>query len=168
MSKNKFIILDSARMKENIHSAWNLNPNFRSLYMESKDSEEVYTEVAPYLFGYPNSNLFAEWLYMDGWGKSWGVMFKTKNTFEEVHAHFRKFLTLRNNDGKKAYFRFYDPRVLRTILFTWDIQKLSDFFGPIDCFIIENEDPLFYNEYTVNGGSLEIKKEKVKGYKDFI
>ena len=38
-----------------------------------------------------------------------------------------------------AYFRFYDPVVLRTFLPTATPRQMEDFFGPISAFYVEGE-----------------------------
>jgi hypothetical protein len=50
-------------------------------------------------------------------------------------------LTVSGAEGRKLYFRFYDPRVLRVYLPTCTTDERSTFFGPVTCFLMEGEEP---------------------------
>ena len=38
-------------------------------------------------------------------------------------------------DGKELYFRFYDPRIIRTFLESSTESEVAEFFGPIIRFV---------------------------------
>ncbi len=42
-------------------------------------------------------------------------------------------------DGDEFYFRFYDPRVLKTFLPRCDNQHIEEFFGPIKFIFVEGD-----------------------------
>ena len=44
-------------------------------------------------------------------------------------------------DEKEVYFRFYDPRVLRTFLPTCTPEETTEFFGPVRSYLVEAEEP---------------------------
>ncbi len=134
-----YAILDAARIFGELNTAQKLQTNFLSLYKGR--SEELLTTVAPYLFPYKNDTEFGSWLTDRGWGNAWGIFIISKGSMEELHKHFRKFLMVQTEQGQELYFRFYDPRVLRVFLPTCDTTQLSDFFGPIQSFIVEDVDP---------------------------
>ena len=56
-------------------------------------------------------------------------------------AELRIFLTVMTEKKKKLLFRYYDPRVLRPYLPSCTPAELQTFFGPIDQYVIEGEDP---------------------------
>src|SRR5215211_2202012 len=114
MNHNHYILLDAARMDEDMDTAQELNPHFDSLYRGG--SKETLAEVAPYLFSFEKDTEFSQWYLENGWGDSWGILFSSKASFEECHKHFRKFLLVKNEKGDELYFRFYDPRVLKIFL----------------------------------------------------
>jgi hypothetical protein len=44
-------------------------------------------------------------------------------------VHFRQFMVIHDPDNKSVYFRFYDPRVLRTYLPKFDSDQLNLMYG---------------------------------------
>ena len=138
--KNKYVLLDAARMEEEIETAKGMNPEFDSLYRGR--SEENLASVAPYIFSLNRGSEFEQWYFEKGWGDSWGILVYSDEDLKTLHKHFRKFLMVQKEDGEELYFRFYDPRVLRIFLPTCDQLQLRELFGPVDFFICEDEEPL--------------------------
>jgi hypothetical protein len=132
-----FVLLDSARMGILIEKAWNLNPVHDSLFRGK--SEENLRMVAPYIFSVEKNEAFKEWYLAEGWGHSWGVLVGADGSMKELHHHFRKFLLVKTEDRKELYFRFYDPRVLKSFLPTCDAPQILEFFGPVKYFIVEGD-----------------------------
>lgn len=151
-----YILLDAARMESNMDTAQKLNSNFDSLYRGG--SEESLSGVAPYLFSFKHDTLFATWFIEKGWGDSWGLMIKSSLPMSEIHKHFRKFLLVKTEDGEELYFRFYDPRVLRIFLPTCDRDQIFEFFGKIDYFLMEDEDPAWALKFWHENGQLRQSK----------
>ena len=58
-------------------------------------------------------------------------------------------------DGKTLYFRFYDPRVLRMFLPTCAPEQLAEFFGPVESFYVEDEDPARALRFSLEAGALK-------------
>jgi hypothetical protein len=48
----------------------------------------------------------------------------------------QRFLMVALPDGRKAYFRYYDPRILRTYLPNCHPAELRAFFGPVQSFAV--------------------------------
>jgi hypothetical protein len=138
LNQINYILLDAARMGETIETAKGINPDFDSLYRGR--SEESLAVVAPYLFIFKQNTEFGQWYIENGWGDAWGILIRSYLPMPELHKHFRKFLIVGTEDNQELYFRFYDPRVLRIFLPTCDQQQLREFFGPIEYFIMEDED----------------------------
>lgn len=151
-----FILLDAARMNEAMEEAKKLNPSHESLYKAKED--ELLQSVAPYLFRFQNQGEFNDYFLENGWGDGWGVLLSSKASFEELHKHFRRFLMVKTEDGVELYFRFYDPRVLRVFLPTCDIKQLEEFFGPVQFFLVEDEDLRFGIKFWLQNGELQSKK----------
>lgn len=57
-------------------------------------------------------------------------------------------------EADPIYFRFYDPRVLRRFLPVCTPDQLYAFFGPIDYFLFEDEDPAYGVYYWHDNGIL--------------
>lgn len=141
MAYINYLLLDAARMAGGINKAKELNSQHASLF--SGRSEKDLADVAPYIFSYHPESDFANWYMKEGWGKGWGIMVRSLAPVEDLHAHCRRFLLSKDENKQEIYFRFYDPRVLSIFLPTCSSEQLRDFFGPIDYFMIEDEDPNF-------------------------
>lgn len=159
---NSFLILDAARMESEMETARALNPDFVSLYRG--EPEETLASVAPYLFSFNNGTEFENWYFANGWGDAWGVLVVANEEMRALHKHFRRFLMVKTEDGEELYFRFYDPRVLRIFLPTCDREQLKEFFGPVDYYLCEDEDPEYGIVFSLQDGLLRqerITKEMV-------
>lgn len=150
------ILLDAARMADKIETAKELNATHDSLYRGG--SEESLSSVAPYIFRFQNNSEFAQWFMENGWGNSWGLMIKSNFSLPELHKHFRKFLLVATEDGKKLYFRFYDPRVLRIFLPTCNATQIRELFELVDYFLMEDENPEFVLKFWQENGILKSQK----------
>lgn len=135
--KVNYLLLDAARVEGYMSHALSLNADHRCLYQGG--NEEGLEGVAPYLFKLEPQTDFSNWYFNEGWENSWGIPLFSETSFDELFRHFRKFLTVKTEDGKQLYFRFYDPRVLRLFLPTCDPGQLKTFFGPISFFLLEPE-----------------------------
>ena len=154
--KINYILLDAARMVGNLLEAKELNKNHSSLYKGR--SEEDLADVAPYLFSLEKGSDFENWYLENGWGDSWGVVLHSTFAFEETFKHFRKFLLVKTEDEEELYFRFYDPRVLRIFLPTCDEKQLREFFGPVEHFICEDEDPGYALIFSFENNKLQTQR----------
>jgi pSer/pThr/pTyr-binding forkhead associated (FHA) protein len=134
-----YAILDAARDPLILAHLLNCKEEHQSLY-EGAEGDKL-AAYAPYLVALPRRSAFLETIVRDGWGKSWGVYLTCDKPFKEVRKHMRHFLIVQLERGKQVYFRFYDPRVLRTFLPTCTPHELTQFFGPIRGFLLEHADP---------------------------
>ncbi len=132
-----YILLDAATMRDDIDKAKELNPNHQSLYIGIKAQQ--LEAVAPYLFTITPGSDFFHWVVNHPYRNKWGILLHSSDEFKKVWQHFRKFLIVKTEEGKKLYFRFYDPRVLPSFLATCDIQQLQQFFGNIQSFLYHDE-----------------------------
>jgi hypothetical protein len=115
-------------------------------------------EVAPYLVQLHPVHPFAEELLTHGWGKSWGVYAASAASIDEVERHLCRSLRVRRGDGRKAVFRFYDPRVLRAHLPACNADALDRLFGPISAFFVEAERPTTLLCFQRAAGSFAMAK----------
>ncbi len=150
---DQHLLFDAARMEDEIDTAKALNPDFVSLYRG--DPEETLSSVAPYLFSFEKDAEIRRWYFEKGWGDSWGMLVIADENQKALHKHFRRFLMVKTEAGEELYFRFYDPRVLRIFLPTCDREQLKDFFGPVDNYICEDEDPAFGIVFSLQDGMLQ-------------
>lgn len=135
--KNLYAVLDSAR-DDRILELLRESPNeTRSLYEGPRG--DAFAESAPYLVRLAPEDWLLETLVSEGWGQSWGIYLACGQTFKEVRRHFRRFLRVQQEGAPEyLYFRFYDPRVLRSFLPTCNNYQLQQIFGPIASFWMED------------------------------
>jgi hypothetical protein len=134
-----FYIIDRARTGSDMGGIFEYNVDVSCLYIG--ESAENLADYAPYLINLTDDLQALDWLLNKCYGDNWGIFIYTKISFEKIYKHFRKFLIVQTEEGKELYFRFYDPRVLRVFLPTCDSEQLKEFFGPIDYFLVESENP---------------------------
>ena len=110
--------------------------------------------VAPHLVELsPTNRLTGRWLD-EGWGQSWGVMLKIQDPSNLRH-HLRKFLKVRDEQGRSLVFRYYDARVLRVYLPTCRADELKAMFGPVTAYVVEGRDGDELVEYHFDGQQLQ-------------
>ncbi len=137
---NVYTILDAARDVLIYPEIQGAHFDIKSACLYEGEQARELADVAPYLVQLQKDEAFTHWLFSNGWGKSWGIFLVSKGNFEAVLRHFRQFVFVRDEKGKNVYFRFYDPRVLRSFLPTCRLEEAKEFFGPVNFFFMENED----------------------------
>ncbi len=111
----------------------------------------VLAMAAPYLVELQPGDLFTKWVISRGWGNNWGIIIASNSTFSILARHFRRFLMVKTEEGEKFYFRYYDPRVLRTYLPTCSKTELDYLFEEVRLFIAEEEGGKRMIEYYPSG-----------------
>ena len=102
---------------------------YESLYEGGRGDELA--PFGPWLVRLPAGTPFLDELVRDGWGASWTVYLTCDLSLPELRKHLRKFLIVKLADGRQVYFRYYDPRVLRTYLPTCTAAEVAEFVGPV-------------------------------------
>jgi hypothetical protein len=133
-----FAVLDAAREDRLPAFLQAYSVEHFSLY-EGQGGDEL-KDVAPYVALLPKGSTLWPLLMKEGWGKNWGIYLNSDAELTKVRDHLRRLLTVKDEDGRLLYFRFYDPRVLRIFLPTCTPEENTDFFGPISRFVMEGED----------------------------
>ena len=112
---------------------------------------EVLAPHGPYLVRFaPDSGLLAAWL-AEGWGRSWGIFVHTTTSFRHLRRHFRRLLMVETEAGKRLYFRFYDPRVLRAVLPLLTPRQNAQVFAEVDALVCEGESPADVLRFVLPG-----------------
>ena len=96
------------------------------------EAREKYWGVAPWLARVDVPLL--EWIRADLWDEPWGLFVEARATIDVLRKHFRRLQLAEGPDGKRMYFRFYDPRVLRMVLRTTTDAERAELFGPVEAF----------------------------------
>lgn len=80
-----------------------------------------------------------ETLVQRGWGRNWGVYLTSAEPFAAVLTHLRQRCWVRDPGGARLYFRYFDPRVMRTAFAAMGESELAAFLGPVSTFLVEAE-----------------------------
>jgi hypothetical protein len=88
--------------------------------------------VAPYLLRCEPDGPVLDWLWREGWARSWGIFIRSAATTAELRRHFRRLTQVKTEDGRVLLFRFYDPRVFAAFAPTCNAEQAEALFGPID------------------------------------
>lgn len=95
--------------------------------------------VAPFIVDLTGCDGLRDWL-LSGWGRAWGIYVVAPMTLDALQRHLRQFVQAQLPDSTVAYFRFYDPRVFRTVMQTLEPEQVEAVFGPIANVYCESED----------------------------
>jgi hypothetical protein len=104
---------------------------------------------SPYIVSLPANSRLLDVLVKDGWGHQWGFYFTSRESFEQNRLHWRSYVVLRTDRGREVTFRYWDPRVLRTILPAMPPEEARDFFGTAARLMVEAEKPEIALEYSL-------------------
>ncbi len=154
MTQTEFIILDAARMDGLIFKAKELNERHRCLY--EGDSEKFLGTVAPWMFQLERDSEFSDWILREDLHEKWGIVIIKSQDPETLYNHLRKFLIIHTQQEKELYFSYYDPRVLQAFLPTCDAEHLLEFFGPVQSFIVEDDEGSML-EFRLQEGKLDMR-----------
>jgi len=154
-SCNLYVIVDSARNDEVFKYFLTDNVTFKSLFDGKMDIK--YYGVSGFLVECKNDSTLFNWLTDKAWGSNCCIFLISKTSFDEVLKHFQKFIRVYLEDDDIVYFRFYDPRVLRVYLPTCNNKEIKTFFGEIESFFAESENPQFLTEFQKYSNTWSVK-----------
>lgn len=154
-----FAIVDAARSPTVLSSLFTHGELYYSLY-DGAEGERL-ADVAPYLVALPPQSALLANLLREHWGDSRFTLLFADADFKNVRRQLRRFLLVEDEQNKKMYFRFYDPRVLRAFLPTCTPAECVDFFGPISWFVLETEQQGLAQAFSCKDGSL-LRTESVQ------
>lgn len=155
-----FVVLDGASVPGLLERLDEWQPATECL--PSGEIKPDLAEVAPYLVRLEPETEFCHWVLSEGWGNHWGIFAIAEANLRTMRQHFRRFLTVHDENGKPLWFRFYDPRVLRTYLPTSNAAELAEFFGPVVSYVAEGEEPDTLLRFDVQDAKLVQQEAKLK------
>lgn len=129
-----YAIFDGARDETIYRAVYDSKLEYECLFAGELSYELAL--AAPYLVKLHEAAPLARWLLEDGWENSVGIVAWSLDDLEGLRRHFRRLLRVKDHAGKKLYFRFYDPRVLRVFLPTCRAPELTEVFGPVGRFVV--------------------------------
>ncbi|HEX7689166.1 MAG TPA: DUF4123 domain-containing protein [Burkholderiaceae bacterium] len=148
-----YAILDGAQnelLVGELHAAG--APPWRCLFMGELEPDMAV--VAPYLVELEYSSAFTRRLLAEGWGQNRGVFLTSETPLAALWRHLRAQVMVYGPNLDPMYFRYYDPRVLRSFLPTCTPRQLAEFFGPVGFFIAEDEEPVRAHAWSLADGQL--------------
>lgn len=161
MGEKVYAVVDAARDKELVQAARDQGEEtVRWLFADNAAAHLA--NVAPYLIQVPYQSAYPYrgCEYLDLWGdklgSSAGVLLMTEAPPGVVWSHLRKLFKVTDEDDRRFYFRFYDPRVLRAYLPTCTLAEAKEFLGPIRRILVEAEAPGRMISCDVRRGELKI------------
>jgi hypothetical protein len=155
-----FAVLDGASVPGLLEHLYRYEPDYECLYRG--DLKPDLAEVAPYLIRIEPGSELSDWIIGQGWGKHWGIFGASHADIRTLRRHFRTFLMVHDSEGKPLYFRYYDPRVLRVYLPTCSAQELGVIFGPVNSYLVEDEDSNSCLRLRVLKGVLHQKRKSLR------
>lgn len=121
-----YAIIDAASEPAIFAMLDELDPPASCLYSEPIQPEII--ELAPYLVEVNDE--VRKWLSQRE--TPWGIYVYTQATMRELRQHLRKYLMVMIPDQEKPVFwRYYDPRIVWSMLYSFDNWRLHNFLGPI-------------------------------------
>jgi hypothetical protein len=142
---NLYAIVDSARNEDVFRYFLTDNVVYRSIFQGKMDIK--FFGVSAFLVECKKDSILFNWLTTEGWGDSCSIFLVSKAPFDDVFNHFQKFIRVYLEEDDIVYFRYYDPRVLRIYLPTCNNKEISTFFGEIQSFFVESENPEVLTEF---------------------
>jgi hypothetical protein len=124
-----FAVLDGARNTRIVRELRRSGLAYHCLF--SGQLAPALQAAAPYIVQLTHDSPFTASVIEQGWDESWGIYLASHSHLWTVRSHLRSLLRVRTEAGKKLFFRFYDPRVLRSFLPTCDVQQVGQVFGPV-------------------------------------
>lgn len=103
---------------------------------------DALAESAPYLVALAPSDALLADLVHEGWRRRWCTFLTAPADLAEadVRRHLRKFLMVQlERSGETAYFRYYDPYVLRAYLAACTPDERRAFVGPLTYLILDDD-----------------------------
>lgn len=120
-----FALLDAARDTGVLKLLETGDCPYACLY--TRQAAATYRAYAPYLVQLSRGTRVLKTLLTRAWGHGIGYFVGTHSDGETLSTHLRKFLFVElPHTGRQAYFRFYDPRVMRSFLPTCTGEQLDD------------------------------------------
>ena len=146
------MILDGARDDRIYGAVYGCYQHKCCLY--SGDLPPQLQMAAPYLVQLEKDDRFTNYAIDQGWGKAWGIFLRSETNMKTLRRHLRGLLRVRDESGRGLIFRYYDPRVLGIYLPTCQPGELRTFFGPVESYLFESDDPEVLLEYGFDSREL--------------
>jgi len=134
-----YAVIDAARdIKLLIEARTRFGEAVKSLFQG--EAAASMADFAPYLVRFGPADEFLD-VWAEHWGNSAGILLISQADPTAILKHLRSIFIVQDEQGQEYFFRFYDPRVLRTFLLTCAPGERAEFFGPLRVALYEAEEP---------------------------
>ena len=150
-----YAILDGASIPDLLDRLYGDTPpaQHECLFLGTLEPDMI--AVAPYLVRLDPQAPFTDWLIDSGWGRHWGIYARSRLDFQSIRYHFRSLTAIYDEAGQRyRCFRYYDPRVLRSILPSCQEPQLAEMFGPVEAYLLEGDTVDEVLRFTQEAGRL--------------
>ncbi len=134
-----YAVLDAARDPRILAMLMQHKSQYAWLFEQGTPPELM--SFAPYLVPLPANSPAMEPLVDAGWAGHWGIYLTSSAGAWELLAFLRRLLLADQPDGQAALLRFYDPRVLGTLLETSTPRQWPFFFGTVQTYLLPGTAP---------------------------
>jgi hypothetical protein len=86
-------------------------------------------QVAPYVVRLDDQPWLHAWFLEHGWGRNWAVFFASGASIQTLLDHLRQLFDIQTENGRKVFFRFYDPQILGQFIPLLDPPEAGLFSG---------------------------------------
>lgn len=132
-----YAVIDAARTNRALQLLEESVDPYNSLY--DGEPGRVHDDIAPYLVHLRSDSWLLERLIREGFGDAWGIYIVSRAGFDPVRRHLRQFLMVEaEGEPRRLFFRFYDPRVLRTFAEVVTPDQRAEFLASLDCIRYES------------------------------
>lgn len=111
--------------------------------------------VAPYLCRLQEDAALVEWLEAR-LGLAWGYVVESSLAPDQLHLHLRPFTETRGPQGEEWVFRFWDPRVLRSMPGILRPEQAQSFMRGIACLYLVTQCMTEKVEWDAAAGTLRL------------
>lgn len=141
-----YAILDGASVPGALTTLDKMGVTYDCLYLGRLEPEVA--AVAPYLVKLDEDGQLFDWLTGEDAPDHWGTYLSGVPQLQMIRRQLRKCTYVMLPEGKKYYFRYYDPRVLREFLPMADEEQKHHLFGDaIRAYYADSEKPGEYHEF---------------------
>ena len=119
--------------------------------------------VGPYMARIQCGNRYPDYMkiWADRIGDNAGILLLSSSWPQAVRSHLRSIFKVYDEQGTMFYFRFYDPRVIRTYLPTCTAKECRQFFGPVRSYLVEGEAPGTMLRYRAGQSAVQMDEETI-------
>lgn len=131
-----YMLLDASRDPSIFPLMQNSFDDYRCLFL-GKLSKAM-QEVSPYLVRLTHESPTTDHIISKAWGKPWAIFMTSKLDLDSLRRHFRKFLMVKTSQHKTLFFRFFDPRIMRSFLPVCNDKEVKQILDPIQNMFLED------------------------------